>query len=414
MNSKVVAPVIVFLAVATQSFAQSPTPSNTQGGSESSRTSNIADVVLGSSNPADVVIKSNNAERMRFKYNGGLGIGNTPSVNGIEIVAGGNAPARRGISTDNDPDGHFDFFINGWQFANSIPAFRFKNGIANSGTPATSAADAPDLMTLDIRGTLQLRREFLGDATGATLNWGTSYIGFNVERRGPVSGIPTTHWKTLTDSSHNGAAVIYGDIFGNLLFSSIPTNGTADQMLFDSKITDNIGLSLKGDGNTVVGDPAAASSAQFIVLPKFGQSNAVHIYSPGNGKPVFAIKTNGTTNIGPQVVASGNPNSNALLQVAGKIACKELIVLDPTKWADDVFDSNYPLMATSELESFYLLNKHLPDVPSQAEVKQNGINPAEMDATLLRKVEELTLYVVSQEKRIAKLEAENRTLKGSR
>ena len=52
-------------------------------------------------------------------------------------------------------------------------------------------------------------------------------------------------------------------------------------------------------------------------------------------------------------------------------------------------------------------NKHLPGIPSEEEVKENGINLGEMNALLLKKIEELTLYIIKQEKRITALESIN-------
>jgi hypothetical protein len=57
-----------------------------------------------------------------------------------------------------------------------------------------------------------------------------------------------------------------------------------------------------------------------------------------------------------------------------------------------------------EVEQFITQNQHLPNVPSATEVESNGINIGEMNAVLLQKVEELTLYIIQMEKRIADLE----------
>ncbi len=56
-------------------------------------------------------------------------------------------------------------------------------------------------------------------------------------------------------------------------------------------------------------------------------------------------------------------------------------------------------------------NKHLPEIPSAAEVEKNGINLGEMDALLLKKIEELTLYVIEQSKQLQELKKENQELK---
>ena len=73
-------------------------------------------------------------------------------------------------------------------------------------------------------------------------------------------------------------------------------------------------------------------------------------------------------------------------------------------WADFVFEPNFKLRPILELAEYIKLHKHLPDIPSTAEVTKNGIDLAETQALLLQKVEELTLYVIEQNKKIGDLE----------
>lgn len=73
-------------------------------------------------------------------------------------------------------------------------------------------------------------------------------------------------------------------------------------------------------------------------------------------------------------------------------------------WADYVFDKNYPLKTVAEVETFVKANKHLPDVPTTEEVKAKGIDLAETQKILLQKIEEMTLYIIEQDKRIKALE----------
>ena len=72
---------------------------------------------------------------------------------------------------------------------------------------------------------------------------------------------------------------------------------------------------------------------------------------------------------------------------------------------------SYNLMPLKELEQYILKNKHLPDVPNQDEISKNGIDVYEMNAVLLKKVEELTLYVIEQQKQIVELENEIKNIK---
>lgn len=87
------------------------------------------------------------------------------------------------------------------------------------------------------------------------------------------------------------------------------------------------------------------------------------------------------------------------LSVNGKIRAGDDIRVYPSvEWADYVFADSYHLPTLQEVESFLLTNKHLPEIPSATEVKEEGIELGEMDAKLLQKIEELTLYTIAQEK----------------
>lgn len=67
-------------------------------------------------------------------------------------------------------------------------------------------------------------------------------------------------------------------------------------------------------------------------------------------------------------------------------------------WADYVFNADYRLKTLDEVKEYIEKNKTLPDVPSENEVLKNGLNVADMNALLLRKIEELTLYVIDLQK----------------
>ncbi len=68
-------------------------------------------------------------------------------------------------------------------------------------------------------------------------------------------------------------------------------------------------------------------------------------------------------------------------------------------------------MPLKELEQYIIQNKHLPNVPTQDEISKDGMDVYEMNAVLLKKVEELTLYVIEQQKQIVELENEIKNIK---
>ena len=81
----------------------------------------------------------------------------------------------------------------------------------------------------------------------------------------------------------------------------------------------------------------------------------------------------------------------------------KVAVVNSANWADYVFEKEYKLKSIKELEAFIKTHKHLPNVPSAAEVEKDGIDMAIMDAKLLEKIEELSLYIIEQNKRIEEL-----------
>ncbi len=86
------------------------------------------------------------------------------------------------------------------------------------------------------------------------------------------------------------------------------------------------------------------------------------------------------------------------LSVKGKIRASDDIKVYPaTEWADYVFAEDYKLLSIKEVSAYIHKNKHLPEMPSASEVKKEGIQLGEMDALLLQKIEELTLYVIQLE-----------------
>lgn len=93
-----------------------------------------------------------------------------------------------------------------------------------------------------------------------------------------------------------------------------------------------------------------------------------------------------------------NPNDYSLA-VNGKIGAHDIRVENSSAtWPDYVFETNYVLTPLESLEAYLRKNKHLPDVPTAATVAEEGYSVDEMTSVLLKKVEELTLYVIELKK----------------
>jgi hypothetical protein len=98
------------------------------------------------------------------------------------------------------------------------------------------------------------------------------------------------------------------------------------------------------------------------------------------------------------------------LDVNGTIHSKAVKV-DMIGWSDYVFDKTYKLRSLNEVRSYITVNHHLPDVPSEKDVVDNGLNVGEMNKVLTRKIEELTLYLIQKEQELKRQQNEIESLK---
>ncbi|MGN7787306.1 hypothetical protein ACTJIJ_22420 [Niabella sp. 22666] len=105
-------------------------------------------------------------------------------------------------------------------------------------------------------------------------------------------------------------------------------------------------------------------------------------------------------------VGVGTKNPTERLSVKGKIRAQEIKVEadNGTNWPDYVFKKDYPLPSLAEVEKHIKEKGHLPEVPSAKEVEKEGIALGANQAVLLKKIEELTLYIIEQQKKIELLE----------
>jgi hypothetical protein len=116
-------------------------------------------------------------------------------------------------------------------------------------------------------------------------------------------------------------------------------------------------------------------------------------------------------------VGIGTTTPSYTLDVAGQVHATSFVASSGNNYADFVFKPDYKLPPLSDVEASIKKDGHLPGIPSEAEAKAHGIDLASMQVKLLQKIEELTLHVINQEKRldeqngrIEQLEKENAEL----
>ncbi|PWG77995.1 hypothetical protein DDR33_24590 [Pararcticibacter amylolyticus] len=158
-----------------------------------------------------------------------------------------------------------------------------------------------------------------------------------------------------------------------------------------------------GNGGILIGNPNWAtggftSLSLNITSETNGHANIQAIKSSGSQYGYLCLNPEGGN------VGIGTVNPTAKLTVAGNIHSREVKV-SVDAGADYVFEDSYELRSLKDLDSYIKKNKHLPEVASAGEMEKEGINLSEMNIKLLKKIEELTLHIIKQDKRIEQLES---------
>jgi hypothetical protein len=140
-----------------------------------------------------------------------------------------------------------------------------------------------------------------------------------------------------------------------------------------------------------------------------GEGDAICLYYYDGTKWIFPTYLTVTTtgNVG---IGTDDPKGYKLA-VNGNAIFEQVKIKAFASWPDHVFAPNYHLRPLSEVEQYIQQNRHLPEVPSAADVKKNGLDVGNNQATLLKKIEELTLYLIEQNKEIEKKNTEVAELK---
>ena len=123
------------------------------------------------------------------------------------------------------------------------------------------------------------------------------------------------------------------------------------------------------------------------------QTEIFKIINKSNNTTTFYMQGNG------KFYVHNGQQKTLQLDESGLLRTREVIV-DANEWADFVFKESYKLPTLKYVEEYIGINGHLPEVPSEMDVLENGINVADMYKTLLLKIEELTLYTIEQQKEI--------------
>ncbi len=170
-------------------------------------------------------------------------------------------------------------------------------------------------------------------------------------------------------------------------------------------------LQIKDNGNIGIGLVSGTAKLTLKGQGSTSSTESINIQNSSSNE-LFKIKDNGQTIIGEETITTGD-HTDFKLSVDGKIVAQEIITTE-TGWADHVFKPDYKLLSLLELEKKIQASGHLPGIPSEAEVKQNGVSINEMQVKMLEKIEELTLYMIELQKENEKLKSKISQIEGER
>jgi hypothetical protein len=129
------------------------------------------------------------------------------------------------------------------------------------------------------------------------------------------------------------------------------------------------------------------------------------VFVRNSGIETMRIDQNGNVGIG-----TDNPNGYKLAVAGTAIAQKVKVTTSAANWPDYVFHKGYVLPSLKEVAAYIATHQHLPEIPSATEIEKNGQDLGEMNKQLLKKIEELTLYIIHQQKETEDLKERVKTL----
>jgi len=353
------------------------------------------------------------AQTNTFPTSGNVGIGTTsPSaplhVNGDAILGnpGNNTYSKLVIQGPNQPvtsdskrDISFEFQSAGSALIRSYRGSTWDTYLQLLTSKLDAGSNAPSVrMHINHDGNIGI---------------GTVTPNNKLEINGTGSGLRFTNLKSTTPYTSALTVNADGDVIltqtsglvNGILFSDSRNNPTTPSdyngaLKTNFKVSSNVGL------------PAGSSTYSSVIgLRGWGDNSGGKAYELafndnsgllmrsgfdegwGQWKKLVIETENGSVGIGTSSIPT-----DYKLAVKGNIIAEKLVVKNSTAWPDFVFKKGYKLPSLNDVEQFISKNSHLPEIPSAKEVENNGQDVGEMNRLLLKKVEELTLYMIEMKK----------------
>ena len=282
---------------------------------------------------------------------------------------------------------------------------------------------------LDLVGRQRIQAGTLNNASTSPGIWHTDYRNnVNVAFVGMADSVnygfwgdrPGIGWQFFFDARYGNVGIGRKPNSGQVRLALDHPDGAALQLysgggFSGSIIATDTTLNIASAYGTTFCIPNPCPAKDLILWPSLGRFSTSF---PGNigmytDLPKARIHISSGTGLSGVLIGGSTsvPAIGYMLSVDGKIICEELKVQLNASWPDYVFEETYDLKSIDELEQQVMQQKHLPGIPSAANVKaEQGIEIGDMQKRLLEKVEELYRYVFELNNENKKLKAALKTL----
>jgi hypothetical protein len=347
----------------------------------------------------------------------GIGIGSNSASSMLDVSTGTTSTISSGVAVFHNGDPNLGMKL--MTGSGDGSSYSVWNGGFGSwyGLGFYSTNDNVTRGVFNVRtGDFSMKGSLTAEGTG--YNFFAGNVGIGTSNPGGKklyvqANTPGDHSAVIENVSASGYGLIVSAAFDPL---RVGPAATGDGRYFIVSSSGNVGVGIT--------NPAAKLSVNLQNASGWGGNlKALRLSSPDNyyymdvntyvvesGNVGYQFSPNGS--IGMTITTAGKVGIGTLhpdveLAVKGVIHSSEVRVDMGVQGPDYVFEKDYNLLSLTELETYINQNKHLPEVPSAKEMEKDGLNLKEMNLILLKKVEELTLHLIEQQKRMEHMDSEN-------
>ena len=348
-----------------------------------------------------LVFQTNDTEQMRIDGNGITTVGtvgsNTNSKFQVNYASGG---IGYGASIKNSL-GANGYGMADLTFYNDIDSrstlFLTNSGYSNSTVSTSIVANTTGIMSYGNGGIAFVSKDANASMRFATNN--TTKMTIDATGNMGIGKTPAAGYKLDVDGTINAKGFLVDGV--DLAAGSSIWARTGNSIVAQGNSAGSFTLRLQTAtaGDAILLLSSSTGGRAVIKANKYGTEARPLIFQTND---VEQMRIDGLGNVG---IGTANPTQK--LTVKGTVYSTEVKVDLSAGAPDYVFEKEYNLPTLDSIKAYIDKNKHLPEVPSAKEMEKNGVNLGEMNMLLLKKIEELTLHVIAQNKKLDEMKKEN-------